>query len=201
MLVARGQSARLEAITDDLTGPSEWRELAIEEAASRAIALCAVPGRADEGVALAESIVDPLNMLNTMGMALYFSDVAEVLLDAGRLASVTSMVERGSGRARPPRIIACQMRHARAMLLARSGSPAEVEAELRGARDDLAAASLPFQRARCELHLAELLTDDDRATEAEPLLAAARETFLRLGATTWLARLERGRGAAATALS
>ena len=201
MRVARGQAGQLQDITDRLAGPSEWRELAIEEAASRAIALCAVPGRAGEGVALAESLVDPLNMLNSMGMALYFSDIVEILLDADRPALVATMARRGSGRARPPRIIACQMRHARAMLLARSGSPAEAEAELRGARDDLTAAALPFQRARCELHLAELLADDGRAAEAELLLAGARETFVRLGATTWLARLERPRGAAATAVS
>jgi hypothetical protein len=86
------------------------------------------------------------------------------------------------------------------LLQARAGALAAAEEELRGARDDLAAAGLPFLRARCELHLGQLVAERGDAEEAEQLVAAARETFARLGATAWLARVERERPAA-TAIS
>jgi predicted ATPase/class 3 adenylate cyclase len=52
---------------------------------------------------------------------------------------------------------------------------------------------LPFWLAVTRLEHAELLLAGGRTTEAEPLLAEAREIFERLGAAPWLERLERAR--------
>lgn len=49
---------------------------------------------------------------------------------------------------------------------------------------------LPFHRAVVQLEHAERLIAEERADEAEPLLAEPRETFERLRAAPWLARLD-----------
>ncbi len=49
---------------------------------------------------------------------------------------------------------------------------------------------MPFWLAVTITEHGEWLIAEDRVAEAEPLLAEARETFERLGATPWLARLE-----------
>ena len=50
--------------------------------------------------------------------------------------------------------------------------------------------SLPFLLAITLTEHAEWLTSVGRAQEAEPLLGEARETFERLEAKPWLARIE-----------
>ena len=50
---------------------------------------------------------------------------------------------------------------------------------------------MPFWLAVVLLERAELLVAQDRAGDAEPLLAEAREIFERLEATVWLERLAR----------
>jgi hypothetical protein len=54
---------------------------------------------------------------------------------------------------------------------------------------------IPFYMALTELEQGEWLVEQGRATEAEPLLAEARETFERLGATPWLERAAEASGA------
>jgi class 3 adenylate cyclase/tetratricopeptide (TPR) repeat protein len=71
------------------------------------------------------------------------------------------------------------------------------DGELRKAERGFAAATATFREYGMPFWLAVTLTEhgewliaQDRAADAEPLLAEARETFERLGAKPWLARLE-----------
>jgi tetratricopeptide (TPR) repeat protein len=67
----------------------------------------------------------------------------------------------------------------------------DAERELSQAAQLFEELEMPFHLAVVRLEHAELLTARDRANEAEPLLAAARETFERLKATPWLERTAR----------
>jgi class 3 adenylate cyclase len=63
------------------------------------------------------------------------------------------------------------------------------ESSLAAAAAAFRALKTPFWAAVVLLEQAELLGRDERADEAEPLLAEARETFERLRATPWLERI------------
>jgi DNA-binding CsgD family transcriptional regulator len=58
------------------------------------------------------------------------------------------------------------------------------------ALSDPAGERWPFERARLQLDYAEWMRRQRRINEAKPLLAAASETFRRLGAGTWAQRAE-----------
>lgn len=64
----------------------------------------------------------------------------------------------------------------------------DAQAELAAAEQLFGALGTPFYVAVAQLERAENLIAEERADEAEPLLAGARETFERLGATPWLDR-------------
>ena len=49
---------------------------------------------------------------------------------------------------------------------------------------------MPFYRSVVQLELAELFAAAGRAAEAGPAVSEARDTFERLGATPWLARVD-----------
>ncbi|MGZ4308230.1 MAG: adenylate/guanylate cyclase domain-containing protein [Gaiellaceae bacterium] len=74
------------------------------------------------------------------------------------------------------------------------GRLSEDEAEFRAAETILRERSLPFWLAVVQLEHAESLVASGRGGEAGPLLAEARETFERLEAAPWLARLEEASG-------
>jgi class 3 adenylate cyclase/tetratricopeptide (TPR) repeat protein len=64
------------------------------------------------------------------------------------------------------------------------------EAAYRAAESIFSERELPFWLAVVQLEHAELLLEQGRSEEAEPLLDGARETFERLEATPWLERVE-----------
>jgi class 3 adenylate cyclase/tetratricopeptide (TPR) repeat protein len=64
------------------------------------------------------------------------------------------------------------------------------EAAYRAAESIFRERELPFWLAVVQLEHAELLLEQGRSEEAEPLLDGARETFERLEATPWLERIE-----------
>ena len=68
---------------------------------------------------------------------------------------------------------------------------ADAEAEFRIAERVFTELELPFFLARARYEAAARLLAADRESEAEPLLAAAAETFERLQARPWLDRVER----------
>jgi len=47
-----------------------------------------------------------------------------------------------------------------------------------------------LEKARAQAELGRWLIGQDRALDAEPLLAAARTTFTEIGAAGWLAKLD-----------
>jgi tetratricopeptide (TPR) repeat protein len=83
----------------------------------------------------------------------------------------------------------------RARLAAVRGGGDRIEADFKGAAGLFREMAIPFWMAVTLLEHGSWLVDGKRAVEAEPLLAEARVIFERLGATTWLERLD-GVGAA-----
>ena len=69
-------------------------------------------------------------------------------------------------------------------------SSTQVETPLRAALDDARSWGSPVLAARCSGELGAFLVDQGRGEEAEPLLAAARAEYERLGADAWLRELE-----------
>ncbi len=72
----------------------------------------------------------------------------------------------------------------------RGDDPAAVENELRTGIAALEAFGAKGMRAQAQEDLGRWLTGQGRAAEAGPLLAAARETYIEIGADGWLARLD-----------
>ena len=108
-------------------------------------------------------------------------DLAERLL-----APVTNALP---GR-RPP-AVAAQWHRLRGLLAAARGDdPRTVEAAMRDGVDALAAFGAVGFHAQAQEELARWLVTQDRADEADPLLASARATYLDIGATGWLTRLD-----------
>ena len=83
----------------------------------------------------------------------------------------------------------------RANLALARGELDQVETSLRAALDDARSWGSPVLAARCSGELGRFLVDQGRGEEAEPLLAAARAEYERLGAQAWLRELEASVGA------
>jgi class 3 adenylate cyclase/tetratricopeptide (TPR) repeat protein len=185
---ARGDLAQAEARLEPLAGLRK-----ADDAQERAAYLLheAMLLRAEEKPRAALEAIDEL-LATQRELAITFLTVKlgvvealEAAFELGettRLEELLAMVEGLRPGERPPLLDA----HAR-----------RFRAKLSGDADGFAAAEdrfrkleLRFWLAVTQLEHAELLRDAGRATEAEPLLAGARETFERLGANPWLARLE-----------
>ncbi len=124
-----------------------------------------------------------------------FGTASDIALATGDLASARAMldlVETHGLDVRLP-IGLRAMRSRLRGLLARvdEDDPALVESHLREAIDHATAWSSAPILARCQGDLGGWLVRQGRSAEAEPLLAAARETFTSLRATRWLDDLER----------
>jgi tetratricopeptide (TPR) repeat protein len=92
---------------------------------------------------------------------------------------------------RSPQFLQAQVARFRAALATRREDIVEAERLFKQAAGRFRELSVPFYLALVLLEHSEWLAMQDRADEAAPLLAEARETFERLGATPWLERLER----------
>ena len=94
----------------------------------------------------------------------------------------------------PPGRLAPSLRaHAtrfRARLAADDGDTPKAERGFAAAASTFREFGMPFWLAVSLTEHGECLVSEDRASEAEPMLTEARETFERLGAKPWLARLE-----------
>ena len=73
---------------------------------------------------------------------------------------------------------------------ARGDDPATVETDLRAGIAGLTAFGAIGDAARAEEELARWLISQDRADEAEPLLAHVRATYEEIGALGWLAQMD-----------
>jgi hypothetical protein len=113
-------------------------------------------------------------------------EAAVALGDRRRADELVTIVEEGPIGLRPP-FLAAQTRRFRALLV--GGDPA-ADTHFTAAAAQLRALDLPFHLAVVRLEHGEWLRAQARPDDAEPFLAEARETFMRLGAGPWLARAE-----------
>jgi len=114
---------------------------------------------------------------------LSFVEALEAAFDLGDLERVDELlvaIESLRFGERPPMLDA----HARRFRAKLGGDDTGFEAAATRFRK----LEMPFWLAVTELEHAEVLADQGRAAEAEPLLAEAKETFERLEAKPWLER-------------
>jgi hypothetical protein len=123
-------------------------------------------------------------------------------LDAGDLSLAARLVaivtDSPDGLVYP--VLRAQQHRLRALLgIVRGDSATDVEAGLRQAIEELDAYGARPDRARVQEQLGRWLRDTGRAEVAEPELAAARETYVELGAYGWLGNLESAEASGARA--
>ena len=111
-------------------------------------------------------------------------ECASALGDAARVDRVLEAIDELRPGERPPLLTA----HAARFRARRTTDASEAEREFRGAAEIFRDHHLVFWLAVTQLEHAELLVEEGRSDDAEPLLAEARETFERLEARPWLER-------------
>jgi class 3 adenylate cyclase/tetratricopeptide (TPR) repeat protein len=121
-----------------------------------------------------------------------FPQALEAALALGERARAEHLI--ATIKALPPGLLAPSLRAHADRFLARV---AAYDGETRKAERGFGSAAATFREYGMPFWLAVTITEhgewliaEDRGTEAEPLLAEARETFERLGAKPWLARLD-----------
>jgi class 3 adenylate cyclase/predicted ATPase len=90
-----------------------------------------------------------------------------------------------------PQFLRAHSARFRARLAARQGGSEGIDDLFKGAAGLFRELAVPFYMAVTQLEHGEWLVGEDRAAEAEPLLAEAREIFERLEATPWVERAAR----------
>ena len=124
------------------------------------------------------------NQVSYLGIA----DLAAAAIRADRQREARTLIERALGQfdhAPGPRLAQLAAR-ARGLL----AETVAVEAHFAKALSDPAGAGWPFERAQLQLDYGEWLRRQRRISDARPVLAAALETFRRLGAAPWSRRAE-----------
>ena len=194
----------------DLAGdPVPHRDAAVDTAtddvAARAwltshdMTVARIEGRTSEAAALAAATLDDL--LAAAGIdddffllwpPLVLAALADNDLDlADRLLQPVEAAP--SGRISPA--VRAQWLRLRGLVgAARGDDPSTVEADLRAGIEALDAFGAIGERARAQEELARWLIGQDRALDAEPLLAAARATYNEVGAAGWLQKLDTWQG-------
>ena len=114
-------------------------------------------------------------------------DAAFALDDLDRVEKLLGDV-RSMKPGHTPAYLRAHSARAEGRLAALRGEDDRVEPSFEAAAAAFRAIRVRFWAAVCELELAEWLVSKDRNGEAEPHIAAARETFERLGARPWLDR-------------
>jgi DNA-binding CsgD family transcriptional regulator len=116
------------------------------------------------------------------------ADLVATAVRAERHLEARTLVERALARVDPapgPRLEQLAAR-ARGLL----AEPADAEPHFAKALSDPAGDTWPFERAQLQLDYGEWLRRQRRINDAKPVLAAALETFRRLGAAPWTRRAE-----------
>jgi tetratricopeptide (TPR) repeat protein len=93
-----------------------------------------------------------------------------------------------------PQFLQAHASRFRARLAARQGGSERIDDLFKGAAALFHELAVPFYMAVTQLEHGEWLVGEERAAEAEPLLAEAREIFERLEAKPWLERAARAAG-------
>jgi class 3 adenylate cyclase/tetratricopeptide (TPR) repeat protein len=146
-------------------------------------------GRSEAALVSARQAVEARGLARAGAFWLTFLalDVAIALADAATIRDL-SAAEGGTSLAKNRALLA-QTARARAFLP--GFDPA---AELALAERRFADLEAPFYVAVVQTERGELLTAEGHRSDAEPLLAAARETFARLRAAPWLERVDQALG-------
>ena len=116
------------------------------------------------------------------------ADLAAAAVRAERRLEARTLLERALARVDPApgsRLLQLVAR-ARGLL----AEPVAAEAHFAGPLGDPAGEIWPFERAQLQLDYGEWLRRQRRINDAKPVLAAALETFRRLGAAPWTRRAE-----------
>jgi predicted ATPase/class 3 adenylate cyclase len=124
-------------------------------------------------------------------------EAANDLDDNGKAEQLLAILDKLQPGELTPSMQAQHVRF-RARLDARQGDHDTVDADYRSAELIFQRHGLVFHHAATETEHAEWLIGQDRANDAEPLIAHARETFERLEAQPWLQRLNAIHAAAPT---
>jgi class 3 adenylate cyclase/tetratricopeptide (TPR) repeat protein len=183
---ARGHIAAARARLDscawmrDIDDPQSWSSHRLHEALLL---------RVEGNPAAALDVLDPVVATQGLGITFLTTKLSVVemleaafeLGDLGRLEELLVTIESLRPGERPPMLDA----HARRFRAKFSGDEAGFTAAATRFRN----LEMPFWLAITELEHAELLSEQGRSDEAEPLLTEAQEIFERLEATPWLERV------------
>src|SRR5262249_19280394 len=118
---------------------------------------------------------------------LHALEAAFGLGDRDKVDELCSIVEKVPAGLRPPFLTA----HARRFRALLGGAEPSAEADYASAAEQMRRLELPFHLAVVLLEQGEWLVAQGRSSDAEPFVAEARETFVRLAATPWLERAAR----------
>jgi class 3 adenylate cyclase len=170
---------------------------------SHEVTMARLEGRKAAVVSLAAATMDDLLAVSgldddffVLWPPLVLAALAQDDLDlADRLLSPVASAPSG---ALAPAVVAQWLRLRALVDAARGDEGPTVERDLRAAIDALDAFGAVGERARTQEELGHWLIRNDRPLDAEPLLAAAGATYLDIGATGWLAKLDAWQGAVPT---
>ncbi|MGZ4339163.1 MAG: tetratricopeptide repeat protein [Gaiellaceae bacterium] len=193
---ARGHLEDALRILDEMSTLGESADIQERAALLAARAVCfRAAGRYAEALAAAEECIE-LGSRFGLGVSVdtkaAYGEALDSALALGRLDAVEELIGRIDAMppgVRPPSLRAQSARFV-ALLRAARGEQATAEQGFKTAEALLREHGLVFPLAVVELEHGEWLLAQGRHDDAEPLLSEARETFERLAATPWLARLD-----------
>jgi tetratricopeptide (TPR) repeat protein len=194
MLVRRGEvqeAVRLADLHIRSEHAPDLQERAWHAAGSAAV--LSAEGKLAEALAAAEKAVDALTVLSPRHEAVKrgFVTALEAAIGLGQFDKADELLGRIDAL-RPGELSAyldAQRSHFRARVAAARGRDREVEPAFKSAERLFRGYGVVFWLAVAQAEHGTWLVEQGRAVDAEPLLAEARETFERLGATPYLERL------------
>jgi tetratricopeptide (TPR) repeat protein len=194
ILVHRGELQEAQRLVDSLPvdESTDLQEQTVQSLARTA--LLRARGLHAEALGEADSVAASAD---AGGPAAYANDGAleaiEIALELGDVPGAAERLARLD--ALPPvklvPLLDAQRTRLRARLAVQTGDAAEAEVRFKAATAHMRELDLPFHLAVAQVEQAEWLAADGRSEDAAALVAEARETFERLGATPWLERAER----------
>ena len=196
----RGELAEAERLLDtyDYARTAEQAELAAMFQHCQARVLRA-KGRAQEALAAAERGLAFRDELSFTSLHIKFNvvEALEAVLALGDLDRAEELlgVVEALHRGEVTPLLRGHATRFRALLDARQDRTDTVDENFLTAEALFREHGIPFYLACTQLEHGEWLLEHDRADDAQPLLAEARETFERLRAAPWLERTDRARDA------
>ncbi len=202
---SRGDLATARALVDDPRpswGNAMTADMQLRAAGTTALAVVRrADGRYDEALAAAEEALGFAQVQgNGLGIMECVVEAVEAALELGRVETAEELLASVENLAPG---VDTQSLHAQrwrlgARIAAGRGDRDRAEQGFKRAAGGFRELAVPFWLAVTLLEYGEWLSGEDRAAEAEPLVAEAREIFERLGARPWLERCDAAAPPAAT---